>query len=346
MIAAQMNEETYTRRRFLAAGSMAAGSMAALALPALAPPAFALQASAQPARGGPLAVSPASGPEIGLQLFSVDAEMQTDPGGTLRSIREIGYRLVEPVGFYGRSARELRRMLDAAGLRCVSIHVRPQASSPGAPSLASDADTDAVLESCRELGVRCLVCPGVRWPQHVEEAMRGREVTMASVVAAFGKFTAGDWRECAAWLNRLGARAHRFGIRLLYHNGNVEFVRSGDSTGFARLVRETRPNLVQFELDCGWVASAGADPISLLRELKGRVGMVHVKDMLATPANHAMQLNPAELGRGIVDWPALVAAVRAAGVRFAFVEQEAPYARPPLESARANFEFLRAHGYT
>jgi len=325
MLAAQMSEETYTRRRFLAAGSMVA-----LALPACR---------------GSLAVSPASGPDIGLQLFSVDAEMQTDPGGTLRAIRDIGYRLVEPVGFYGRSAREFRRMLDAAGLRCVSIHVRPQASSPGAPSLASDADADTVLESCRELGVRHLVCPGVRWPQHVEVAMRGREVTMASVVAAFGKFTAADWRECAVWLNRLAARAHRFGIRLLYHNGNVEFVPSEGSTGYARLVRDTNPKLVRFELDCGWVASAGADPISLLSELKGRVPMVHIKDMLATPANHSMQLNPAELGRGIVDWPVLMGAVRAAGVRYAFVEQEAPYARPPLESARANFDFLRAHGY-
>jgi sugar phosphate isomerase/epimerase len=290
--------------------------------------------------------SPANDLEFGLQLFSVDAEMTADLGRTLSAVRDIGYRVVEPVGFYGRTAAQLKEALRTADLRCVSIHIRPQAVTPGAPSLQSDSDADTVLASCRELGVRYLVSPGVLWPRHIAAAMSGRDVTMASVVAAFGEFTPEDWRECAVWLDGLGSRAHHFGIQLLYHNGNVEFVSTGGESGYDRLLRLTHANLVQLEMDCGWVASAGQDPIRRLRAEQGRVPMVHVKDMLATPANHAMQLNPAELGAGIVDWPALIAAVRAAGARFAFVEQEAPYVKSPLESARLNFEFLKSHHFS
>jgi sugar phosphate isomerase/epimerase len=64
--------------------------------------------------------------------------------------------------------------------------------------------------------------------------------------------------------------------------------------------------------------------------------------MTATPANTRMILNPAQIGEGIVDWKVLLAAVRDARVEIAYVEQEAPFARPALDYARDNLRFLAA----
>ena len=110
-------------------------------------------------------------------------------------------------------------------------------------------------------------------------------------------------------------------------------------------MRLTDPELVKLELDCGWVTAAGHDPVKYLREQPGRIPLVHIKDMRPTTANTAMKMEPAVLGSGVIDWPQLLGALRSAGVEQAFVEQEGPHSRPPLESAEINYQFLRTAAF-
>ena len=60
--------------------------------------------------------------DYGLQLYSVRDMMGQDMEGTLRAVSEIGYRYVEFCGFYGRSAKEVRELLDQYGLEVCSTH--------------------------------------------------------------------------------------------------------------------------------------------------------------------------------------------------------------------------------
>src|SRR5690606_19537628 len=46
-----------------------------------------------------------------------------DVAATLDLVAGVGYREVEFAGYYGRSAQEIRRHLDAAGLRAPSTHI-------------------------------------------------------------------------------------------------------------------------------------------------------------------------------------------------------------------------------
>ncbi|MFM2286910.1 MAG: hypothetical protein RL684_53 [Pseudomonadota bacterium] len=315
----------YTRRRFLKAGT------AALGLASL----VSLRAVGRRAIGD----SPAAKLQFGLQLYTVDAEMHKDLPGTLRAVREIGYRDVEVVGWYGRSAQELRRALAAANLRCVSIHLRPQQVVGALPSLEQDPEWH--LRACRELGVRYLVCPGPWLPERIMRDFGQQQATKQSVMEAVGRFEPADWRRSAELLNGLGQKAHAHGIQLLYHNGNFEFVTAGSAgTGYDVLLEATDPVLVQLEIDCGWVASAGKDPLSYLASQRGRVPLIHIKDMNLTAPNVAMQIESTEIGSGIVNWPVLLHAAQAAGVKYAFAEQEEPFVHPPLESSRMNLRYL------
>ena len=91
--------------------------------------------------------------------------------------------------------------------------------------------------------------------------------------------TADDWKAYGDKLNRVGATLKAEGLRIAHHNHNLEFVKVGDTTGFDLIVTHTDPALVWFEIDVGWVAAAGHDPVALLRRYPGRFRMMHMKDI-------------------------------------------------------------------
>lgn len=277
---------------------------------------------------------------IGLQLFSLDPELKADFEGTLHKVRQIGYTDVEIVGYYGRAAIELKAALQRAGLRCESIHLRPNQSHPGLGSLADDPDKH--LSICRDLGLQYVVLPGPWLPERVAKQIPADKLSLQAFVAAAASMTDADWNASAALVNSCAARARRVGLQVLYHNGNLEFVSSGGATGFDRLLHLMDPNLVKLEFDCGWAAVAGQDPVKILEAQRGRVVFAHIKDMTATAVNTSMKINPSELGAGVVDWTSLIGALQRCGVRRAFVEQESPLVRPALESAAANYRFLQS----
>ena len=103
----------------------------------------------------------------------------------------------------------------------------------------------------------------------------------------------------------------------------------------------TDPKLVHFEMDVGWVAAGGADPIKILEHRKGRFRMMHVKDLMATTkTNYAMQQDPAEVGNGMLPWRKILDVAYATGVRKFFVEQEPPFKGDPLDSIAISAKYL------
>ena len=61
---------------------------------------------------------------IALQLYSIRHDCEKDLPGTLEAVAKMGYDGVEFAGYYGRSAGELRKLLDDLGLRVAGTHTR------------------------------------------------------------------------------------------------------------------------------------------------------------------------------------------------------------------------------
>src|SRR5437660_12122284 len=59
---------------------------------------------------------------IGLELYSLREECKTDLPGMLTAVSKIGYKGVEFAGYHGRSAVELRKMLDDNGIVACGTH--------------------------------------------------------------------------------------------------------------------------------------------------------------------------------------------------------------------------------
>ncbi|HEX3700039.1 MAG TPA: sugar phosphate isomerase/epimerase [Phenylobacterium sp.] len=261
---------------------------------------------------------------IGLQLYSVGAELRRDFEGTLKAVSAIGYRTVETAGYAGRSPKDLRAAFDANRLECTSAHVQARGKGPE-PTLSGDLG--ALAADMHVLGARHVVMPSFLAP----EAGRGAELT------------AEDWKATADFLNRTGAGLKREGLQLGYHNHNPEFAPLAGGTGLDLLLKATDPALVQFEMDAGWVVAGGHDPLALLRAHPGRFTQMHVKDVArGVEPNYAFHVRTTSVGDGVIDWPRLLAGAYAEGVREYFVEHEPPFTRPVLEMLKASYDNLAA----
>ncbi|HZT02341.1 MAG TPA: sugar phosphate isomerase/epimerase [Steroidobacteraceae bacterium] len=275
---------------------------------------------------------------LGLQLYTLGDAPYHDLDGTLAALARIGYRTVETVGLMRRTASELRAALDRAGLSCPSAHVALQTDGSGGPTLAGD--TGRLAADMHRLGVEYVVVPIFPIPPRLGGPRQG-EAGPEFLGRAGRAMTADDWRRIAVELNGKAAALAREGLKLAYHNHNAEFDRQGSKSGYDLLLESTDPATVWFEMDVGWVAAAGIDPLPLLQAHPGRFRLMHVKDLKAsTVPNTAFRMDPADVGSGSLDWNAILPAAYRAGVRDFYVEQEPPFAGPRMEAARADYVYL------
>lgn len=268
---------------------------------------------------------------LGVQLYAIAPDLDADLEGTLAKLQAIGIRAVETAGFHGRSAAELRAAFDRAGLRCTSAHIPVKPNVAG--DFGLDSDVDAITRAMHTLGVTNVVLPSPRVTLPVTSA-----ATFAAAIAALSQ---DDWQRTADLLNTKGKALRQHGLAISYHNHNVEFAPHDWGTAYELLLRETDPAIVSFEMDAGWVAAAGVDPVTLLRAHPHRFTQMHVKDIKAsTQANFAVEQDPTEVGSGKMDWPAILTAAYTAGVRGFFVEQEPPYSGPRMDSIAKSAGYL------
>jgi sugar phosphate isomerase/epimerase len=277
---------------------------------------------------------------LGLQLYTVGAAARKDLQGTLSRVAAAGYQTVELAGLYGNSPQAMRKAADDAGLKYTSIHIPPQ-SANGEPGF--DQPPEVLAASMQVLGLADVVLPTFLMPAHLPKPDPKNGGFGGYLDQVGPQFTADDWKATAAFLNSKGAALQKVGLRLSYHNHNVEFRPIGDSCGLEILLENTDPKVVHFEMDVGWVAAGGADPIKILEHRKGRFKMMHVKDLMATTkTNYAMRQDPAEVGNGMLPWREILDVAYATGVRKFFVEQEPPFKGDPLDSIAISAKYLSA----
>jgi sugar phosphate isomerase/epimerase len=283
------------------------------------------------------------GMDIGLQLYSVKDELEKDLEGTLKTVAAIGYRQVESsLSVANKSAKEIRAALLAHGLGWKSAHTSV-AELKGNP--------DKVIGAAQDAGVKHLICsaPWIKDPSRIKplDPSDPRLKTygkFAQFVAALDSMTRDDWKWNADVLNETGEKAKKAGLRVGYHNHTFEFKKLDDGTlPYDALLKLTDPELVDFQLDCGWMVYSGYDPIAYLAKYPKRYCSLHIKD-LARDSGRLGQgmIQTTEVGSGTIDWKRIFATAGKTTVGGYYVEQEPPFARPPLESARISYDYLHA----
>lgn len=236
----------------------------------------------------------------GVQLYCVRHELEQDMEGTLARLARAGFVGVEFADYFGRSAEQLRALLDQNGLRCCGTHI-----------MLDDMLGDRLQETIefnRTLGNRYLI---VRW---LSEERRKDRVSFL---------------ETARLLNQIAEKLEPHGMQVGYHNHDYIFETFDGKMLWNILADETESRVV-LQLDTG-NASSRADVIELLRRNRGRTHTIHIKPYSTSDPD-------AFVGDDELDWETIVRLCQSlAGTEWYIIEYEVE-GHPPLEALEANLE--------
>ena len=240
---------------------------------------------------------------IGVQLYTVRDQMQRSVDRTLEQVARIGYKEVEFAGYFRRTPKEIRAILDANGLTSPSAH------SADMPSIRNRLSQ--VIDEAAVVGHRYVICASIP----------SREMT------------ADGYKRVADEFNRAGEQAAKAGIKVGFHNHSDDMATLGSTTGLDILLAGTDPKVTSHQLDLFWTVKGGKDPLDYFARYPGRFYSVHVKDMAA---NGAM----VDAGAGQLPFARYFARGKTAGVTHYFYEHDDP--TDPMASLEAGHKYLRA----
>ncbi len=253
---------------------------------------------------------------VGMELWTYREQLKRDLPVTLGKIGALGIQTVETASFYGHTASEFKTLLDKAGLRCTSLIASYERLQQALPD---------VIEDAKALGAAYVLAS---WIPH------NGALTEAQAHSAASNFN--------AWGERLRAVNLQFG----YHPHGFEFVQTPTETLFDVLVRETKPELVFFEMDTFWFAQAGADPAAFLERYPKRFRLLHLKDLARgtkqNTSGTATDESSVPLGQGQLRWPEILRQAERDGVAGYFIEDESPSA---AEQVPVTLEYLNRVRY-
>lgn len=247
---------------------------------------------------------------FGLQLYTLRDVLPNNPKDVLTQVASFGYKQIEsyegPKGmFWGMKNTEFKKLMDDLGMKIVSSHCD------------MNKDFERKAAEAAEIGMKYLICPHL-----------GAQKSMD------------DFRKFAATFNQRGETCKKNGIRFAYHNHDYSFAQLEGQLPQDVMMQNTDKNLVDFEMDIYWVVTAGQDPIAWIDKYPGRFKLSHIKDRKkgAPLSNRDASV---DLGKGGIDFKAILKEAGKKGMDYYIVEQEAYENTTPLAAAKADADYLK-----
>jgi sugar phosphate isomerase/epimerase len=182
---------------------------------------------------------------VSVQLYTLRELMAKDFVGVLKKVAEIGYKGVEPAGFYGIRPKEVRKIIEDHGMVISSSH------SPG----VNTGNIGECVELAEILGVDMLCC-------------------------GFGPkefATLEDIKKTADKVTQMCAGLKKYGLKLFMHNHYWEYAVVDGKLAIDHFI-ELAPDVL-FELDTYWASNFGAnDPAAQVARFKKQIPLLHIKD--------------------------------------------------------------------
>ncbi|MCX6322516.1 MAG: sugar phosphate isomerase/epimerase [Bacteroidia bacterium] len=267
---------------------------------------------------------------VGLQLYSVRAEMSKDPLGSLTLLAKMGYVYVEHANyidrkFYGYTAPEFKKVLDRLGLKMISGHtVMGRQHWDDSKKDFSDS-WKFTIDDAATLGQKWVISPSM------DGSMRK---------------TYDDFKRYMDIFNKCGKLCKKSGMKFGYHNHDFEFSEKlNDEKLFDIMMKSLDPNLVAMQLDIGNLYNGGAVALDVMNQYPGRFEIIHVKDEIAATSGNEKYISTI-LGDGIVNTKKVLdLAKKIGGTNCYIIEQESYGDKTPMDCVKEDLDNMKKWGY-
>ena len=219
-----------------------------------------------------------------------------------------------PTGNGGRM--NWHELLETSGLTVISLHA----------DLGSlEKETDTVIQEAQSFHTDTVVITGMY---------------------RFDYSDAENVKDLAKRLNQCGEYLKKNGIRLLYHNHNVELLRcNSDMRAYEILLEETDPENVNFEFDSYWFTDGGANAKEWMKKLGKRMKLWHINDrgsrFSGASITPILKADSMELGTGNMDLDGLKEIAIDNGVDAIILESHKNWIhKDPLQSIEVSAKWL------
>ncbi len=246
---------------------------------------------------------------ISVQLWSVRDDCKKDFAGTLKAIAKLGYAAVEFAGLHGHSAADVRKMLDAAGLKCSGAHV-------GIDQFEGE-HFEKTVSDYKALGCENLIVPGL------DVSLRDSPDACKRTVKRFTQM-----------VSRLTPLGLKTGFHM--HDGDVKplFDPGTNKVGKSawEWFCESTPASFLMQHDTGNAMHGAADPCWTLEKFPERCKSVHFKEF---------PLDGSAIGEGNVPWAKVVELCKKAGTKWYVVEHEVYQKYEPMKAIEVALKGLK-----
>lgn len=254
--------------------------------------------------------------QLAAQMYTLRDFTKTpaDIAKTLSRVKKMGFDAVQLSALGPIAPEELAKILKNEGLTCCATHTNPERMKN---------ETQAVIDEHRQWGCSYTAIGGF---------FPFRD-------GAGGDVTAETWTNFATDYNSTAAKFAGSGISIGYHNHSHELIKYGRGTAMDILL-ERLDKSVWMEIDTYWITHGGGDPAAWIKRVSGRIPCVHLKDMGINAKREQYMM---EVGEGNLNWAAVLAACKAAGVKWYIIEQDTCY-RDPFESLSISLKNCKSLG--
>ena len=238
------------------------------------------------------------GMAIACQTWPVRDMIAKDFPGTLKMLHTAGFRAIElcsPVGYsdsgfagLGKySGGDLRKIINDAGLTCVSSHF-------GIDELRKNQDDR--IAWAKDVGLTQMLVPSLEGPKNP---------------------TMDDVKKAADEYNRMGEKAAAAGIQQGLHNEDFELTKVNGQRTYDLLLKLLDKKLVKFQFQVSTI-SEGYDAAEYFSKYPGRFISMHVQGW------DAKNRKEAPVGQDSLDWKKIFTAAKTGGIKNYFVEMDLP----------------------
>lgn len=220
---------------------------------------------------------------VAVQLHSIREDCQRDLPGSLAAVAKMGYDGVEFAEKYGRSAQELRKMLDDLNLKAFSAHVK-------LTTLLGD-ELEKTIEFNNTLG--------------------NPRLTVSSLPATK---TIQPWYEVARQFNAIAEKLKKHQMRVGFHNHANELELIEGRRPWDVFLDNTSQE-VTMQMHLNHFPGHGLDIVDYIKRYPGRARLTHLNDY--SPGKSVL------LGEGVIEWNKVFHAFETiGGIECYIVEQE------------------------